>query len=209
MCCSMRWLRARSTSLSITPARSGPIACSAKMCRRASKCSPNFRDGSRRRSISTCVGPLGFENAYTLAMTKKKADTLNIRSIADLAAHASELSVAGDYEIFARPEWASLRSAYGLNFRDAAANAAGIHVQGRRRRRGRRDRGLYERWPNLDLRPHRACRRQTRDPVLRRNSAGLAQTRQRRQTDCRAEAPGRLNRRRNHARSKCARLKWR
>jgi osmoprotectant transport system permease protein len=63
------------------------------------------------------VGTLGFENAYTLAMTKKKADTLNIRSIADLAARASEFSVAGDYEIFARPEWASLRSAYGLNFR--------------------------------------------------------------------------------------------
>jgi len=63
------------------------------------------------------VGPLGFENAYTLAMTRKKADALNIRSIADLAAHASELSIAGDYEIFARAEWALLRSAYGLNFR--------------------------------------------------------------------------------------------
>jgi osmoprotectant transport system permease protein len=63
------------------------------------------------------VGPLGFENAYTLAMTRKKADALNIRSIADLATHASELSIAGDYEIFARPEWALLRSAYGLNFR--------------------------------------------------------------------------------------------
>jgi len=63
------------------------------------------------------VGPLGFENAYTLAMTRKKADALKIRSIADLAAHASELSIAGDYEIFARPEWALLRSAYGLNFR--------------------------------------------------------------------------------------------
>jgi osmoprotectant transport system permease protein len=63
------------------------------------------------------VGPLGFENAYTLAMTKQKADALNIRSIADLASHASGLSVAGDYEIFARPEWALLRSAYGMNFR--------------------------------------------------------------------------------------------
>jgi osmoprotectant transport system permease protein len=63
------------------------------------------------------IGPLGFENAYTLAMTKQKADTLKVRSIADLATHASGLSVAGDYEIFARPEWALLRSAYGLNFR--------------------------------------------------------------------------------------------
>jgi osmoprotectant transport system permease protein len=63
------------------------------------------------------IGPLGFENAYTLAMTKQKADALRIRSIADLASHASGLSVAGDYEIFARPEWTLLRSAYGLNFR--------------------------------------------------------------------------------------------
>jgi osmoprotectant transport system permease protein len=63
------------------------------------------------------IGPLGFENAYTLAITKQKADTLKVRSIADLATHASGLSVAGDYEIFARPEWALLRSAYGLNFR--------------------------------------------------------------------------------------------
>src|SRR5262252_9202942 len=63
------------------------------------------------------VGPLGFENAYTLAMTKQKADALKVRSIADLATHASGLSVAGDYEIFARPEWTQLRTAYGLNFR--------------------------------------------------------------------------------------------
>ena len=63
------------------------------------------------------IGSLGFENAYTLAMTKQKADALKVRSIADLATHASGLSVAGDYEIFARPEWALLRSAYGLNFR--------------------------------------------------------------------------------------------
>jgi len=63
------------------------------------------------------LGPLGFENAYTLAMTRKKAEALGIRSIDDLAKHARELTVAGDYEIFARPEWLALRNAYGLNFR--------------------------------------------------------------------------------------------
>jgi osmoprotectant transport system permease protein len=63
------------------------------------------------------IGALGFENAYALAMVRKKAEALNIRSIADLAAHAGELTVAGDYEIFARPEWTALRTAYGLNFR--------------------------------------------------------------------------------------------
>ena len=63
------------------------------------------------------LGSLGFENAYALAMARKKAEVLNIRSISDLAAHAGDLTVAGDYEIFARPEWTALRNAYGLKFR--------------------------------------------------------------------------------------------
>jgi osmoprotectant transport system permease protein len=63
------------------------------------------------------LGPLGFENAYALAMTRQKAEALGIRSISDLAKHAGELTVAGDYEIFARPEWLALRNNYGLNFR--------------------------------------------------------------------------------------------
>jgi osmoprotectant transport system permease protein len=62
------------------------------------------------------LGSLGFENAYALAMTRKKAESLHIRSITDLAARARELTIAGDYEIFARPEWAALRNTYGLNF---------------------------------------------------------------------------------------------
>ncbi|HVY56949.1 MAG TPA: glycine betaine ABC transporter substrate-binding protein [Xanthobacteraceae bacterium] len=64
------------------------------------------------------LGPLGFENAYALAMRRDRAAALGIRSLADLAAHAPELSVAGDYEFFARPEWAALRRAYGLSFRE-------------------------------------------------------------------------------------------
>ncbi|MGA9198173.1 MAG: ABC transporter permease/substrate-binding protein [Pseudolabrys sp.] len=63
------------------------------------------------------LGSLGFENAYALAMASKKAAALNIRSITDLAGHAGGLTVAGDYEIFARPEWTALRNAYRLNFR--------------------------------------------------------------------------------------------
>jgi osmoprotectant transport system permease protein len=63
------------------------------------------------------LGRLGFENAYALAMTHKKAQALGIRSIVDLAAHAGELTIAGDYEFFARPEWEALRKAYGLRFK--------------------------------------------------------------------------------------------
>jgi len=63
------------------------------------------------------LGELGFENAYALAMPKKRADDLNVHSIADLAAHAGTMSIAGDYEIFSRPEWAAVQKAYGLAFR--------------------------------------------------------------------------------------------
>ena len=62
------------------------------------------------------LGTLGFENAYALAMPRQKADSLGINSIADLAAHAAQLSIAGDYEFFERPEWKALRAAYGLSF---------------------------------------------------------------------------------------------
>jgi len=62
------------------------------------------------------LGALGFENAYVLAMPRNKADALGITSIADLAARASQLRIAGDYEFFERPEWRALHSAYGLTF---------------------------------------------------------------------------------------------
>ncbi len=63
------------------------------------------------------LGGLGFENAYALAMSRKKAEALGIRSIADLARHSTELTIAGDYEFFARPEWKAIEQAYGLQFR--------------------------------------------------------------------------------------------
>jgi osmoprotectant transport system permease protein len=65
----------------------------------------------------TLLGELGFENAYALVMPKQRADTLGVRSIADLASRAGTMSIAGDYEFFSRPEWAGLQKAYGLSFR--------------------------------------------------------------------------------------------
>jgi osmoprotectant transport system permease protein len=65
----------------------------------------------------TVLGPLGFENAYVLAMRKSRAAEFGIQSIGDLAAASRSMVAGGDYEIFARPEWRALRSAYGLTFR--------------------------------------------------------------------------------------------
>ena len=64
----------------------------------------------------TLLGELGFENAYALVMPRKRAEALGIHSIADLASHASTMSMAADYEFFSRPEWAGLQKAYGLTF---------------------------------------------------------------------------------------------
>jgi osmoprotectant transport system permease protein len=63
-----------------------------------------------------CVGALGFENAYALALPRARATELGIRTIRDLAAHTPALKIGGDYEFFGRPEWRQLRDTYGLAF---------------------------------------------------------------------------------------------
>lgn len=60
------------------------------------------------------VGPLGFENAYALAMRRDRAAELGIRTIGDLARHADRLTVGGDPEVFGRSEWKRVRDTYGL-----------------------------------------------------------------------------------------------
>jgi osmoprotectant transport system permease protein len=63
------------------------------------------------------LGPLGFENAYALAMTSQRAQALGVASIADLAVKAPGLTLGSDLEFLSRPEWSALRAAYGLNFK--------------------------------------------------------------------------------------------
>lgn len=62
------------------------------------------------------VARLGFENTYALAMRRADATRLGVKQLGELAAHASQLKVGGDYEIFQRPEWQSVISTYGLHF---------------------------------------------------------------------------------------------
>ncbi|MGH6888965.1 MAG: ABC transporter permease/substrate-binding protein [Rhizomicrobium sp.] len=70
---------------------------------------------ARTRGIR-CLGPLGFENAYALAMRADRAQALGIHSLADLARYAPRLRIGGDYEIFGRPEWRAVERTYGLKF---------------------------------------------------------------------------------------------
>ena len=75
------------------------------------------------------LGPLGFENAYALAMPRKRADALGIDSIADLARYAPQMTIAGDYEFFDRPEWKAVREAYGLHFAEQKSMQATFMYQ--------------------------------------------------------------------------------
>jgi osmoprotectant transport system permease protein len=70
-----------------------------------------------RRDGVRVLGPLGFENAYALAMRTDRARALGVSTIDDLAAHADSLTLGSDLEFPSRPEWWSLRDAYGLRFR--------------------------------------------------------------------------------------------
>ena len=63
------------------------------------------------------LGPLGFENAYALAMRADQARALGVASLSDLAARAPQLTLGGDLEFLSRPEWTAIRTAYGLRFR--------------------------------------------------------------------------------------------
>lgn len=70
----------------------------------------------RREKGIELLGPVGFENAYALAMKRGEAERLGIRTLADLAVHARKMKMGSDYEFLQRPEWKAVREAYGLEF---------------------------------------------------------------------------------------------
>jgi osmoprotectant transport system permease protein len=63
------------------------------------------------------IGPLGFENAYALAVKPGSG----LVSIADLAGKAPQLTLGADLEFLDRPEWRAIRTAYGLQFKATRA----------------------------------------------------------------------------------------
>ena len=66
----------------------------------------------------TLVASLGFENAYCFAIRRDTATRFGLRTLGDLARHSRDLSLASDYEFFAREEWRSVEAAYGLAFHE-------------------------------------------------------------------------------------------
>ena len=77
------------------------------------------RRGSPTEHGIAMLGGLGFENAYALAMPRAARRGARHPHASPISrATRAQLSIAGDYEFFARPEWAALREAYGLDFRE-------------------------------------------------------------------------------------------
>lgn len=70
------------------------------------------RDGVR------VLGPLGFENAYALAVRRGRAAELRLATLDDLARAAPNLRLGTDLEFLTRSEWRAVRDAYGLRFAD-------------------------------------------------------------------------------------------
>lgn len=69
-----------------------------------------------RRDGVAVVGPLGFENAYALAMRRERAAEFGISSLDQLARVAPRLRLGSDLEFLTRPEWRAVEQAYGLRF---------------------------------------------------------------------------------------------
>lgn len=71
-----------------------------------------------RRYRVRVLGPLGFENAYALAMPEALAEKLGVRSLEDLVRVAPRLTFGADLEFLSRIEWRRLQRVYGLKFKD-------------------------------------------------------------------------------------------
>jgi osmoprotectant transport system permease protein len=67
------------------------------------------------------LGPLGFQNAYALAVRRDTASRFGLRSVGDLAPHAAGMALGADYEFLSRREWTAVRTTYGLRFARTAS----------------------------------------------------------------------------------------
>jgi osmoprotectant transport system permease protein len=67
------------------------------------------------------LGPLGFQNAYALAVRRDTATRFGLRSVGDLAPHTAGMALGADYEFLSRREWTAVRTTYGLRFARTAS----------------------------------------------------------------------------------------
>jgi osmoprotectant transport system permease protein len=69
-----------------------------------------------------CLGALGFENAYALAVRREDAAKLgDSPSVTGLARLGPRLRIAGDMQFFQLDDWKRMKAAYGLKFAEERA----------------------------------------------------------------------------------------
>src|SRR5262249_54284594 len=68
---------------------------------------PAVSDWLEKEHGVLCLGSLGFQNAYGLAMQEEEAQRLGITTIEQLAEYSKKkpLKIGGDLQFFGRPEW--------------------------------------------------------------------------------------------------------
>jgi osmoprotectant transport system permease protein len=63
-----------------------------------------------------CLGALGFENAYAVAIRKQDAADLKVKTLDDLRPHAPRMMIGGDLQFFNQGEWKHVQQTYALKF---------------------------------------------------------------------------------------------
>ncbi len=73
------------------------------------------------------LGSLGFNNTYTLAVTKETAQKYNLKTYSDLVGVSDELILGCEFEFKDRPDgYPGLQAAYNMNFKEVKGMDHGI-----------------------------------------------------------------------------------
>ena len=76
------------------------------------------------------ISPLGFENSYALALPRKQAQTLHLRTISDLTKVSSSMKAGLGYEFVQRADgYPGLQQVYGLQFKEIATMQQSLKYQ--------------------------------------------------------------------------------
>jgi osmoprotectant transport system substrate-binding protein len=73
------------------------------------------------------LAPFGFNNTYTLAVTKETAEKYNLKTFSDLAKVSQDLVLGVEFEFLDRDDgYPGIQKLYGMNFKDAKGMDHGI-----------------------------------------------------------------------------------
>ena len=77
-----------------------------------------IRKWSKETYGVTALGALGFDNTYAFAVRSEDAANMQLRTLNDLARVSSGFAFGTDLEFRERPEWAMVKAAYPIRFKE-------------------------------------------------------------------------------------------